>query len=106
LASLAKRTSVARSGEEAVPGDLKIERFCPDPLSSKAASSDHQPTSIVNDSPSMPRALRGLSLDNLLAAESELAIESLREFDAGVEGVGGMTAGDPMVFTGVAPPPL
>jgi hypothetical protein len=27
LASLAKRTSVAKSGEEAVPGDLKIERF-------------------------------------------------------------------------------
>lgn len=27
LASLAKRTSVARSGEEAVPGDLKIDGF-------------------------------------------------------------------------------
>jgi hypothetical protein len=44
LASLAKRTSVAKSGEEAVPGDLNIERFAPDPepLSSIAASSASQ----------------------------------------------------------------
>lgn len=43
LASLAKRTSVARSGEDAVPGDrdLKIERFLSDiTLSSCTASSD------------------------------------------------------------------
>lgn len=42
MASLAKRTSVAKSGEEAVPGDLNIERFEPFPLSSKAASSASQ----------------------------------------------------------------
>lgn len=45
-------------------------------------------------------------MDNLLAAESELCIESLRVFEPGVDGVGGMTAGRPTVFTGVADPPL
>jgi hypothetical protein len=50
--------------------------------------------------------LSGFSFDNLLAAESELAIESLREFEPGVDGVGGMTAGDPTILTGVESTPL
>jgi hypothetical protein len=33
-------------------------------------------------------------------------MESLREFEPGVDGVGGITAGRPTIFTGVAPPPL
>jgi hypothetical protein len=41
-----------------------------------------------------------------LAAESELCMESLCEFEPGVDGVGGMTAGRPTDFTGVAPTPL
>jgi len=106
LASLAKRTSVAKSGEEAVPGDLNIERFCPFPLSSIAASSASQSQIQRASSPSIPRAFKGLSFDSLLAAESELCKESLREFDPGVDGVGGITAGRPTDFTGVASPPL
>lgn len=106
LASLAKRTSVARSGEEAVPGDLNIERFAPEPLSFIAASSTCQLQYTLQSLPSIPRAFKGLSLDNLLAAESELCRESRRGFEPGVDGVGGMTAGKPTDFTGVTPPPL
>jgi hypothetical protein len=56
----------------------------------------------------MPKAFRGLSFDNLRAAESVLtlvlAIESLLEPDApGVDGVGGMTPGVFAPLTGVSP---
>jgi hypothetical protein len=75
LASLAKRTSVAKSGEEAVPGDLKIERFWLELASSMAASSTVVSAVLWTvDLPSMPTAFRGLSLDSLLAAESVLTV--------------------------------